>query len=139
MPKSKTIITTAIAAGLAVSTGAADASGTQDEDLLTTEWKLTEDDALVVLDSDPDLDALPLHGLTTDEDFIEIEFAQTWGGGVGNDGIVAPGGKNRGITLDNGLKKPGKGITLDNGLKKPGKLRTQGQVQPRKKKKKKRQ
>ncbi|MEM7058868.1 MAG: hypothetical protein AAF557_14860 [Pseudomonadota bacterium] len=138
MSKSKPIVTTAIAAGLVVSAASSDALAAQDKDLLFPQWQSTADDALLALDENDWLEPLfPADPTETEEEFIEIDTAQTCCGNPSAD-TVTPGGNDR--SDGNGIKKPGKGITLDNGIKKPGKLRTQGDVgnQRKLKKKKKR-
>ena len=135
---SKKIITAAVATGLAVSGTQFSAEAVQpEEDLLFVE--LPEDAGGVLLIAPDDALALP-DGIQpgTDDDFIEIDYAQTWGGGVGNDGVMSPGRNRTGVQVQTPqpriqTKKPGQGITLDNGLKKQGRIKTDRKLKKKKK------
>jgi len=130
MPR-KPIITAALAASMATSANAAtdrSAEKLDDGDIVAVET--IADDILIHDATDIDLSDLidpwnPPHLENSDPE-IEIYLAQTIYGGGASDGITSPGD----IPLNRGgkLKKPSQGITLDNGIKKPGKLRTQGQT-----------
>lgn len=69
-----------------------------------------------------DLDPI---GHDSSDDWIDgLEYAQTCCGTAGEDAITAPSGQ----VLKPKPQKPAQGaITLDNGIKKPGKVRSQGQ------------
>jgi len=128
MPR-KPIITAALAASMATSASAATARSAEkldDGDIIAVET--VADDILIHDAGDVDLGDLidpwnPPHLENSDPE-IEIYLAQTIYGGGAGDGITSPGDVP-------GLKtkKPGKGITLDNGIKKPGALKLQKQQQ----------
>ena len=143
MSRSKTILTTAVASGLAVTAATAEVPAVQDTDLLEFDIRISEDDLIVILGEEASSPWPASPDGLDDADNIGIDYAQTWGGGTGNDGILAPGGNRGGVSApeitnpSRKVKKPGQGITLDNGIKKKGKLRTQGQAGQQGKKRKK--
>lgn len=137
MPR-KPIITAAIAASLATSANAdlRPSDEFDDGDIVAAE---TVADTILIHDaSDSELGDLiggwePPESLTNHTDYDIDYLAQTVYAGPGDDGVsnrLRQGGK------DLKIQKPGKGITLDNGIKKPGKLRLEGQGQQGKKLKK---
>lgn len=138
MPR-KPLITAALATGVAI-TGAqarddvaAEITDDHATDIVEFLPDVAVDDDMTRLfldygagDDAPDGDVLVPAAIDLDplDDEIGIEFAQTWGGGSGNDGIVgAP--RRGGVSPDKRLP-PGNGITLDNGLKRGGRITTDG-------------
>jgi len=133
MAKSK-FLTTTVAAGLVTGAAAATPPDEDATDLLSQPAPGFED-VLITPDDPGDLDLpLDLQGWSDDEtDFIGIDYAQTWYGGTGNDGIMTPRPGQGGGGV--GVRQPEKGISLDNGIKQPGKLKLE---KPAGKKKRKR-
>ena len=96
--KSKTAVAIASSLALTGVEATADIVTMPEEAGFIEEAEIWEVETLILGAGDDDLSLLPLIEAADDVGFDE-RYAQTWGGGVGNDGLMtAPGGRNGRIT-----------------------------------------